>query len=77
MGFKTGALDAVRNDVGLVSTKQGAVILSLCTYNNVDQSWSEDNQGEITIARLSKAIIDAWSPQGLDAAGYRSVPKPE
>jgi beta-lactamase class A len=74
MGNKTGSLDAVRNDVGLVSTKAGPVVLSIFTYNNVDQGWSSDNEGELTIAKLSKVIVDAWSPQGLDAAGYRPTP---
>jgi beta-lactamase class A len=74
MGNKTGSLDAVRNDVGLVSTKAGPVILSIFTYDNVDHGWSVDNEGEITIARLSKAIIDAWSPGGLDPTGYKPMP---
>ena len=76
MGNKTGSLNAVRNDVGLVSTKAGAIVLSIFTYDNVDQGWSSDNEGELTIAKLSEAIIDAWSPGGLDAAGYRPTPGP-
>lgn len=76
MGNKTGSLNAVRNDVGLVSTKAGPIVLSIFTYENVDQGWSSDNEAELTIAKLSKAIIDAWSPEGLDAAGYRPAPGP-
>lgn len=75
MGNKTGSLDAVRNDVGLVSTKAGPVVLSIFTYDNADHGWSSDNDAEVTIAKLSKTIIDAWSPQGLDAAGYRPSPR--
>jgi len=62
---KTGALDAVRNDVAAISTKNGVVILSIFTYDNQDQSWTADNESYITIAKLAKAIVDAWSPQGL------------
>lgn len=76
MGNKTGSLNAVRNDVGLVSTKAGPIVLSIFTYDNVDQGWSTDNAAELTIARLSKAIVDAWSPEGLDPAGYRPAPGP-
>ncbi len=75
MGNKTGSLEAVRNDVGLVATKAGLIVLSIFTYDNVDHGWSVDNEGELTIARLSKAVIDAWSPEGLDPAGYRPTPK--
>lgn len=71
IGNKSGALDAVRSDVGIVSTKAGPIVLAIFTYNNQDQSWSTENEGELTIAKLSKAIIDAWSPQGFDPAGYR------
>ncbi len=62
---KTGALDAVRNDVAAISTKNGIVILSIFTYDNQDQSWTPDNESYLTIAKLAKAIVDAWSPQGL------------
>ncbi len=62
---KTGALNAVRNDVAAISTKNGIVILSFFTYDNKDQSWTADNKSYITMAKLAKVIVDAWSPQGL------------
>ena len=63
---KTGAENAVRNDVAAISTKNGILILSFFTYDNEDQSWTADNESYITMARLAKAIVDAWSPQGLE-----------
>ncbi|HTS13057.1 MAG TPA: serine hydrolase [Candidatus Limnocylindrales bacterium] len=65
VAHKTGALDDVRNDVALVYTARGPVIISIFTWDNQDQSWTPDNEGEITIARLARAIVDAWSPAGL------------
>lgn len=62
---KTGALDAVRNDVAAISSKDGLLILSIFTYDNQDHSWESDNEGEVTIAKLAKAIVSAWSPAGL------------
>ena len=62
---KTGALDAVRNDIAAVSSKNGLLILSMFTYDNQDHSWTVDNEGEVTIAKLAKAIVTAWSPNGL------------
>lgn len=64
---KTGALDAVRNDVAAVSTKNGMVILSIFTYDNADKSWTADDEGDMTIAKLAKCIVSAWSLQGLSA----------
>ena len=61
----------MRNDVGLISTKAGPVILSIFTYNNTDKGWYSDNEGEVTIARLAKAIIETWSPEGLSPGEYK------
>jgi beta-lactamase class A len=74
---KTGSLDAVRNDVAAVSTKKGIVIISAFTFNNMDHSWGTEQEGEMTIAKLARAIIQNWSPDGLAAwpaiAGKDSV----
>ena len=66
---KTGSLDAVRNDVAIVQGKSGPIILSIFTYANTDHGWTVDNEGEVTIAKLAKAIVSVWSPEGLDAKG--------
>lgn len=60
---KTGSLDAVRNDVGVVYTKHGPIIISEFTYANQDQSWTPDNQAEVLMAKLAKVIVDAWDPR--------------
>ena len=67
---KTGALDAVRNDVALVASKSGLIVISAFTWDNKDQSWTPDNDAQVTIAKMAKAIVTRWSPQGLDAASF-------
>jgi beta-lactamase class A len=62
---KIGALDAVRNDVALVYTKNGPVVISIFTYDNADTSWTPENKAEMLIGHLARTIVDAWSPQGL------------
>jgi beta-lactamase class A len=69
---KTGSLDAVRADVAIVSSKSGPLILSIFTYDNRDHGWTVDNEAEVSIAKLGKLIVDAWSPSGLD--GKNLVP---
>jgi len=64
---KTGSLNAVRNDVAIVSGKSGPMVISIFTWDNQDHGWTVDNTAEVLIARLAKAIVDLWSPQGLDA----------
>jgi beta-lactamase class A len=63
---KTGSLNAVRNDVAIVAGKSGPMVISIFTYENLDKSWTADNEGELTIAKMAKAIVDAWTPEGLD-----------
>jgi beta-lactamase class A len=65
---KTGSLDHVRNDVGIVYTKNGPIVISAFTYENVDTSWTPENEGELLIAKMAKTIIDGWAPDGLGAA---------
>ena len=67
---KTGALDALRADVALVSSKAGPIVIAAYAYDNTDQRWNGDNEGEQTLARLAKAIVDRWSPAGLDPSAF-------
>jgi beta-lactamase class A len=63
---KTGSLNAVRADVAIVAGKTGPIVLSIFTYENADTSWTAENEGEVTIAKLARAIVEAWSPAGID-----------
>ena len=62
---KTGSLDHVRNDVGIVFTKDGPIVISAFTYENVDTSWTPENEGELLIARMAKLLVGGWAPHGL------------
>ncbi len=68
IGNKTGALDQVRNDVAVISTKNGPVVIAAFTWDNVDQRWTGDNEAEKTLGRVGEAVLKAWSPSGLDPA---------
>jgi beta-lactamase class A len=63
---KTGSLNAVRADVAIVAGKTGPMVLSIFTYDNADTAWTADNEGELTIAKMAKAIVEEWSPAGID-----------
>jgi beta-lactamase class A len=62
---KVGELDDVRNDVALVYTVRGPVIISVFTYDNQDTSWTFDNKAEIFIGRVAEAIVNQWASGGL------------
>jgi len=70
---KTGALDQVRNDVALIATKHGPVVIAAFTWENADQRWTGDNEAEKTLGKLAQAIVLRWSPDGLDAGSFPSA----
>jgi beta-lactamase class A len=55
---KTGAIDPVRNDVGLVTTSDGRrfALALFCQELPVVQ-WTADNPGMIALARLAKLLV--------------------
>jgi beta-lactamase class A len=55
---KTGALDAVRNDVALVYTRKGTYAMVFFTWDSSDKRWTPDNAASLTIARLAKTVFD-------------------
>lgn len=55
---KTGALDHVRNDVGLILTKHGTYAMAVFVGNSPDTRWTADNAATLTIARLAKILFD-------------------
>jgi beta-lactamase class A len=67
---KTGALNQVRNDVALIATKDGPIVIAAFTWDNADQRWTGDNEGEKTLGRLAAAIVARWAPDGLDASAF-------
>jgi beta-lactamase class A len=67
---KTGALDEVRNDVDAIATKNGLLILSIFTWDNKDQSWTDDNEAYLTTAKIAKVIVNTWAPDGLDVKAF-------
>ncbi|MBS1813835.1 MAG: serine hydrolase [Acidobacteria bacterium] len=63
---KTGSLNATRSDVALIAGKSGPIVMAIYTYENKDQSWTVDNEGEMSIAKIAEAIVKAWSPEGIN-----------
>lgn len=54
---KSGALDALRSDVALVTTKAGAFAIAITVDGMKQVDYSEDNAGSIVIAEMAKAIV--------------------
>jgi beta-lactamase class A len=54
---KSGALDALRSDVGIVYVKQGPIAMAITVDGLPEADWSNDNAGNLLIAGLSKIVL--------------------
>lgn len=60
---KSGALDALRSDVALVTTPKGRVAMAITVDGMKDVDYSEDNAGLLAIAALARELLaGAGSP---------------
>jgi len=54
---KSGALDALRSDVGIAFSKQGPIAMAITIDGMPTPDWSPDNPGELLISSLSEILI--------------------
>lgn len=64
---KTGALDAVRNDVGIAETPVGPVVMAGFAYDSPDHQWTADNAALLVLGRLAQVALAHFLP--AQAAG--------
>lgn len=69
IGDKVGQLNQSRHDVALVYSKAGPLVVSVFTTDNQDARWTCENEAEQLIGRITKTIVDTWSPEGLRPDG--------
>jgi beta-lactamase class A len=58
---KTGSLDALRSDVGLVYSKGGRIAMAITVDGLPKPDWTPDNPGSLMIADLAKLIVDGMA----------------
>jgi beta-lactamase class A len=58
---KNGAVDESRSEVLFVNGKGARYIFCVCTKNNKDQSWKENNEAWVLERKLSKLVWDHLS----------------
>ncbi len=55
---KSGALDALRSDVGIVYSKRGPIAIAVTVDGMPEPDWSPDNPGQLLISNLSELLIE-------------------
>ncbi|HEX5412966.1 MAG TPA: serine hydrolase [Terriglobia bacterium] len=64
---KTGALDAVRNDIGIAETPAGPVVMAGFAYDSPDHQWTADNAALLVLGRLAQAALAHFLPAAAAA----------
>ena len=54
---KTGTLEHLRSDVGIVYTPRGRIAMAITCANIPNADWSSDNPGLLTIAKLAEILV--------------------
>ena len=54
---KTGALDALRSDVGIIYSNYGPIAMAITVDNMPEIDWSPDNAGQLLISQLSEILV--------------------
>ncbi|MFZ0933754.1 MAG: serine hydrolase [Bryobacteraceae bacterium] len=54
---KTGALDALRSDVGIVYSKTGRIAMAITVDGIAQPDWGPDNPGSLLIADLARMLV--------------------
>jgi beta-lactamase class A len=65
VAHKTGALDALRSDVGIVYSKAGKIAMAVTVDDMAKPDWSPDNPGSLLIADLAKTLVDGLVNRSL------------
>ena len=66
---KTGALDRLRSDVGIVYAPGGRIAMAITCDDIPKTDWSADNPGLLMISELTGILIDGLSPTQTRAVG--------
>ena len=51
-------LSGVRNEVAIIGRDEPEYVVAVLTQGCLDLSWGVDNEGALTVGRLSRAIFD-------------------
>lgn len=60
---KSGAVNQSRSDVALVHSPAGDITIAVYTKDNVDQSWTDGNEAEVAIKKMSAAVWKFYNPR--------------
>jgi D-alanyl-D-alanine carboxypeptidase len=64
VAHKSGSVDDIRTDAGIIDTPAGPIALCVLTRDNKDRRWADDNAGDMLCARIALAVYEHFNPPG-------------
>lgn len=61
IAHKTGAINEVRTDAGIIDGPNGPIALCVMTNENKDQSWGGENAGDVLCSKIAQAAYRHFS----------------
>jgi len=68
---KTGALDALRSDVGIVYSKAGRIAMAITVDGIAQPDWGPDNPGSLLIADLARMLVRGLATRPASGRGVQ------
>ncbi|MGE5193369.1 MAG: serine hydrolase [Deltaproteobacteria bacterium] len=62
LAHKTGSVDGIRTDAGIIETPAGPIALCVLTSENKDTRWADDNAGDLLCSRIALAVYEHFNP---------------
>jgi D-alanyl-D-alanine carboxypeptidase (penicillin-binding protein 5/6) len=64
VAHKTGSVNASRTDAGIMETPSGPIAFCILTTNNKDESWTNENEGDLFCAEIGAAVYQYFNSAG-------------
>jgi D-alanyl-D-alanine carboxypeptidase len=76
VAHKSGSVDDIRTDAGIIETPAGPIALCVLTKENKDTRWTDDNAGDMLCARIAEAVYEHFNPPAAASDEKTSATKP-
>src|SRR5438477_4186566 len=63
VAHKSGSVDGIRTDAGIIETPAGPIALCVLTSENKDTRWADDNAGDLLCSRIALAVYEHFNPR--------------
>jgi D-alanyl-D-alanine carboxypeptidase (penicillin-binding protein 5/6) len=75
VAHKTGAVDAIRTDAGIIESPAGPFAICVLTAENADRRWSDDNAANVLGAKIARAAYDYFNPAAAATDAQKDAQK--